>query len=88
MPNDVVIASGTEASVGKPREKEGGSRYQASTAEALEPNDVRMWELDSHQLAAVTQACFCIPIVFLLPPPTHARTASFYSSLYGFDGIK
>lgn len=34
LPNDVVIALGTGASVGKAGEKKGGSRYQASVAEA------------------------------------------------------
>lgn len=35
VPNDVVIASGTGASVGKAGEKKGGSRYEARVAEAL-----------------------------------------------------
>lgn len=34
VPNDVVIALGTGASVGKAGEKKGGSRYQESVAEA------------------------------------------------------
>lgn len=34
VPNDVVIASGTGASVGKAGEKKGGSRYEARVAEA------------------------------------------------------
>ncbi|KAI3365611.1 hypothetical protein L3Q82_010693 [Scortum barcoo] len=34
VPNDVVIASGTGASVGKAGEKKGGSRYQESVVEA------------------------------------------------------
>lgn len=81
LPNDVVIALGTGASVGKAGEKKGGSRYQASVAEAewdffffffLERGfwshyDVGMWELYSHQPAAVVrQARFCILIVFPL----------------------
>lgn len=34
VPNDVVIALGTGASVGKAGEKKGGSRYQESVSEA------------------------------------------------------
>lgn len=34
MPSDVVIASGTKASVGKEAKKDGGSWYQAYIAEA------------------------------------------------------
>lgn len=33
VPDDVVIALGTGASVGKAGEKKGGSRYQESAAE-------------------------------------------------------
>lgn len=77
VPNDVVIALGTGASVGKAGEKKGGSRYQESVAEAewdfysfLEGEwiccDVGMWELHSRRPAAVRQACFCILILFPL----------------------
>lgn len=34
VPNDVVFASGTGASVGKVGEKKGGSQYQESAVEA------------------------------------------------------
>lgn len=113
VPNDVVIALGTGASVGKAGEKKGGSRYQESVAEAewdfLEGEwshcDVGMWELHLRWPAAVKQACSCMlipfsaafyiaPLARLALPAVQGltlplfHTTSFYSSFYGFDGIK
>lgn len=73
VPNDVAIALGTGASVGKAGAKKGGSRYQESVAEwdFLEGEywsrcDVGMWELHSCRPAAVRQARFCMLILFFI----------------------
>lgn len=76
VPDDVVVALGTRASVGKGGEK-GGSRYQESVAESewdffggggeWGRCDVGMWELRSHRPAAVKQTSFCMLILVPLP---------------------